>query len=124
MTAIQGAESARVNQCRIVEGLRFFRPFQFASSRYCMSIRRLLSLATWTHFSMSAVMKKVSSSGELIGTSSPDSSNHFLMAGNSDTSFIAALSFLMIGSGVPGGANNALHATASKPFETVSSKVG
>lgn len=69
-------------------------------------------------------MKAANSSGELIGTSSPDSSSHFLIAGSSDACFIAAFSFLTIGSGVPGGANNALHATASKPFEAVSSKVG
>ena len=50
---------------------------------YCISIFRLLSLATCTHFSMSAFMKSVSSVGELMGTSNPDSSNHFLTAGTS-----------------------------------------
>src|SRR6478752_10632711 len=73
---------------------------------------------------MSAFMKVVSSSGELMGTSNPDSSNHFLMAGNSAACLMAAFSFCTIGAGVAGGANNALHATASNPLDTVSSKVG
>jgi len=74
-----------------------------------MSIFRLLSFATCTHFSMSAFMKDVNSSGELIGTSSPDCSNHCLIAGTWAASFIAALSFAMIGSGRSGRSEQGGH---------------
>src|SRR5882757_10839054 len=73
---------------------------------------------------MSAFIKAVSPAGELMGTSSPDSMNHFLIAGISAASFMAALILPTMASEVPGGANRALQATASNPLDTVSLKVG